>query len=206
LLFEAVGLNITIDIIGDINGDKNMQPFKHWMKHTAIVPKGFIRYQVLESLSEKPMSGSEIMTEIEKKTSGRWKPSPGSIYPLLSWLQDNSYIEEVSTKEGGMKRYTLTKKGKTLFEEQKEIRMKFRKEAKFMPSPFLGGLWFHIPPEKTVEVRDSMFRVFSAFFELGSSLEKKFSDQTIEDVQKILNETAEKLEELNKKIKVKKDE
>jgi hypothetical protein len=188
LLFGAVGLNITIDIVGDINGDKKMQPFKHWMKHTAIVPKGFIRYQVLESLSEKPMSGSEIMTEIEKKTSGRWKPSPGSIYPLLSWLQDNSYIEEVSSKE------------------QKEIRMKFRKEAKFMPSPFLGGLWFHIPPEKTVEVRDSMFRVFSAFFELGSSLEKEFSVQTIEDVQKILNETAEKLEQLNKKIKVKKDE
>jgi DNA-binding PadR family transcriptional regulator len=175
------------------------------MKHTAIVPKGFIRYQVLELLSEKPMSGSEIMNEIEKKTSGRWKPSPGSIYPLLSWLQDNSYIEEVSTKEGGMKRYTLTEKGKTLFEEQKEIRMKFRKEAKFMPSPFLGGLWFRLPPEKTSELRDSMFRVISSFFELGSSLEKKFSEQAIEDVQKILNETAEKLEELNKKLKVKQE-
>jgi DNA-binding PadR family transcriptional regulator len=175
------------------------------MKHTAIVPKGFIRYQVLELLSEKPMSGSEIMSEIEKKTSGRWKPSPGSIYPLLSWLQDNSYIKEVSTKEGGMKRYSLTQKGKTLFEEQKEIRMKFRKEAKFMPAPFLGGLWFRLPPEKTSELRDSMFRIISAFFELGSSLEKNFSEQAIGDVQKILNETAEKLEELNKKSKVKQE-
>jgi DNA-binding PadR family transcriptional regulator len=183
-----------------------MQPFRHWTRHTAIVPKGFIRYQVLELLSEKPMSGSEIMDEIEKKTSGRWKPSPGSIYPLLSWLQENSYIEEVSTKEGGMKRYTLTEKGKALFEEQKEIRKRFRKEAKFMPPPFLGGLWFRIPPEKTSELRDSMFKVFSAFFELGNSLEKKFSEQAIEDVQKILNETAEKLEELNKRLKVKQGE
>jgi len=183
-----------------------MQPFRHWMRHTAIVPKGFIRYQVLELLSEKPMSGSEIMNEIEKKTGGRWKPSPGSIYPLLSWLQENSFIKEVPATEGGIKRYTLTEKGKALFEEQKEIRTKLRKEAKFMPAPFLGGLWFRIPPEKTIELRDSMFRVVSAFFELGGSLEKKFSEQAIEDVEKILNETAEKLEELNKKLKVTQNE
>jgi DNA-binding PadR family transcriptional regulator len=176
------------------------------MRHTAIVPKGFIRYQVLELLSEKPMSGSEIISEIEKKTGGRWKPSPGSIYPLLSWLQENSFIEEVASEEGGIKRYNLTEKGKALYEEQKKIRAKFRKDARFMPPPFLGGLWFRIPPEKTRELRDSMFRVFSAFFELGNSLEKKFSEQAIENVEKILNETAEKLEELNKKLKVKQDE
>jgi DNA-binding PadR family transcriptional regulator len=171
------------------------------MRHTAAVAKGFIRYQVLELLSEKPMSGSEIMNEIEKRTSGRWRPSPGSIYPLLSWLQDNSFVKEISVEDGGMKRYELTEKGKALLEEQRKIKVNFRKEAKFMPPPFLGALWFRIPPEKTVKLRDSMFRVFSAFFELGSALEEKFSEQTIEDVQKILNETAEKLEELNKKLK-----
>lgn len=174
---------------------------RHWMRHTAIVPKGFIRYHVLELLSEKPMSGSEIMNEIEKKTEGRWKPSPGSVYPLLSWLQDNNCIKELPSEEGGMKRYALTDKGKTLLEEQRKIKKDFRKEAKFMPPPFLGGLWFRIPPEKTVKLRKSMRRIFVAFFELGSSLEEHFSEQAIEDVQKILNETAEKLDELNKKLK-----
>jgi DNA-binding PadR family transcriptional regulator len=179
---------------------------RHWMRHTAIVPKGFIRYQVLELLSEKPMSGSEIMNKIEKKTDGHWKPSPGSIYPLLSWLQDNNYIKELPAEQDGMKRYTLTDNGKALFEEQRRIRTKFRKEARFMPPPFLGGLWFHIPPEKTVELRRSMHRVVSAFFELGSALEEKFSEQAIEDVQKILNETASKLEGLNRKLKGKQNE
>jgi len=179
---------------------------RHWMRHTAIVPKGFIRYQVLELLSEKPMSGSEIMNEIAKKTDGRWKPSPGSVYPLLSWLQDNNYIKELPAEQDGMKRYTLTEKGKALLEEQRKIRTKFRKEARFMPPPFLGGLWFRIPPEKTVELRRSMHRVISAFFELGSALEAKFSEQAIEDVQKILNETAEKLEGLNRKLKGKEDD
>jgi len=185
----------------------NMRPFRrHWMRHTAIVPKGFIRYQVLELLSEKPMSGSEIMNEIEKRTNGHWKPSPGSIYPLLSWLQDNNFVREISTEDGGMKRYDLTDKGKALLEEQRKIKMKFRKEAKFMPPPFLGALWFQIPPEKTIELRESMHRVFSAFFELGSALEEKFSEQAIEDVQKILNETAKKLEELNRKLEGRQDE
>jgi DNA-binding PadR family transcriptional regulator len=179
---------------------------RHWTRHTAIVPKGFIRYHVLESLGEKPMSGSEIMNEIGKKTDGRWKPSPGSIYPLLSWLQDNNYIKELPAEQDGMKRYTLTDKGKTLLEEQRKIRTKFRKEARFMPPPFLGGLWFHIPPEKTVELRRSMHKLVTAFFELGSNLEEKFSEQAIEDVQKILNETAEKLEKLNKKLGGKQDE
>jgi len=170
------------------------------MRHTAIVPKGFIRYQVLELLSEKPMSGSEIMNEIEKKTEGRWKPSPGSIYPLLSWLQDNDYIKELPVEEGGMKRYALTDRGKVLFEEQKKIKMEFRKEARLMPPPFLGALWFRIPPEKTTKLRESMLRVVSAFFELGSNLEEHFSMQVIEEVHKVLDETAEKLEEINKKL------
>jgi DNA-binding PadR family transcriptional regulator len=38
----------------------------------AMVPKGFLRYQVLKLLNEKPMSGSELMSEIEKQTEGRW--------------------------------------------------------------------------------------------------------------------------------------
>jgi DNA-binding PadR family transcriptional regulator len=200
LCFAKQSLNITIDIAVDIIGDNIMQR-RHWMRHTPIVPKGFIRYHVLELLSEKPMSGSEIMNEIEKKTEGHWKPSPGSVYPLLSWLQDNNYIKELPAEEGGMKRYALTDNGKTLLEEQRKIRKDFRREAKFMPPPFLGGLWFRIPPEKTVELRKSMLRVFVAFFELGSNLEEHFSEQAIQNVQKILNETAEKLDDLNKKLK-----
>jgi DNA-binding PadR family transcriptional regulator len=64
------------------------------MRHTAAVPKGFLRYELLRLLNEKPMSGSEIMTEIEKSTNGYWKPSPGSTYPLLAWLQDKGHIKD----------------------------------------------------------------------------------------------------------------
>ena len=72
---------------------------RHWMRHTAMVPKGFLRFQLLKMLLERPMSGSEIMSELESETNGYWKPSPGSIYPLLAWLQDQTYIKEADQKE-----------------------------------------------------------------------------------------------------------
>jgi DNA-binding PadR family transcriptional regulator len=173
---------------------------KKWMRHTAMVPKGFIRYQVLEALNEKPMSGSEITEEIAKRTGGFWKPSPGSIYPLLSWLQDNGYIKELPT-ENGLKRYELTESGKTLLEEQKKIRKKFREEVGFLPAPFFDSLLMKIPPEKTVEIRNSIRRLAIAFFQLGSTLQEKFSEQPLNEAINAVDEASSKLEEINKKLK-----
>jgi DNA-binding PadR family transcriptional regulator len=179
---------------------------KHWMRHTAMVPKGFIRYHVLESLSKKPMSGSEIISEIEKRTEGRWKPSPGSIYPLLAWLQDSGYVKELPTDQNGLKRYELTESGSALLNEQRKIGMESKKEARMFAPPFLGALWFRIPPEETAEIRESLHRVVAAFFELGSGLERNFSRETVDKARKVLKETAEKLEEINEQMRDKQDE
>jgi DNA-binding PadR family transcriptional regulator len=169
------------------------------MRHTAMVPKGFIRYQVLEALNEKPMSGSEIMEEIEKRTGGFWKPSPGSVYPLLAWLQDNGCIKELPT-ENGLKRYELTESGKSLLEEQKKIRKKFREEVGFLPAPFFDSLLMRIPLEKTVEIRDSIRRLAIAFFHLGSTLQEKFSEESLNEAIKAVDEASRKLEEIDKKL------
>jgi DNA-binding PadR family transcriptional regulator len=201
LFYRAAGLNIAVDIDNDINGDKMPSLTRHWMRHTAIVPKGFIRYHALESLYEKPMSGSEIINDVEKRTGGCWKPSPGSIYPLLAWLQDSGYVKEVPKDQSGMKRYELTDRGRILLEEQRKIKSEFRRAAKFFPPPLLGGLWFRIPPEKTIEVREAMRKLLIAFFELGNVLEEKFSEQALKEALKILNETAQKLEEIDKKLR-----
>jgi DNA-binding PadR family transcriptional regulator len=173
---------------------------RKWMRHTAMVPKGFIRYQVLEALNEKPMSGSEIMEEIEKRTGGFWKPSPGSIYPLLAWLQDNGYIKELPT-ENGLKRYELTQNGKALLEEQKKIRKKFREEVGFLPAPFFDSFLMKMPPEKTVEIRNSIRRLAIAFFQLGNTLQEKFSEQALNEALSVVDEMSRKLEEINKKLK-----
>jgi len=184
-----------------------------------MVPKGFIRYQVLQSLNERPMSGSEIITEIENRTNGRWKPSPGSIYPLLAWLQDNGHVKELPTDQSGMKRYELTDNGKALLEEQRKVSeeqqkmvdeqkkmfMKFRKERFFAP-PFMGAPWFRPPSRKTAELRDSIRRLMESFVELAMKLEMQFSEQVMEEARKALDETAEKLEKMNEKLRGEQDE
>ena len=76
------------------------------------------------------------MEQIGKHTGGTWKPSPGSIYPLLAWLQDNSYVKELPT-ENGFKRYELTQSGKDFLEEQTKIREKFHAKLGFSGKPFL---------------------------------------------------------------------
>jgi DNA-binding PadR family transcriptional regulator len=173
---------------------------RNWMRHTAMVPKGFIRYHVLEALNEKPMSGSELMDQIEKHTGGAWKPSPGSIYPLLSYLQDNGYVKELPT-ENGLKRYELTLSGKTLLEEQAKVRKKFREESGFVTEPFFDKFFMNIPAEKSAQIRNSMKRLAVSSFKLGHSLTENFSEQALNEALRTIDEASTKLEEINSKLK-----
>jgi len=177
-----------------------MFPFRHWVHHTAMVPKGFLRYQVLRLLNEKPMSGSEIMTEIEKQTEGRWRPSAGSIYPLLAWLQDKGYIKEADG-EAGIKRYALTEQGKAFLEEhvktQEELRERFRH---FGPGPgFMGPPWHEFYPERATELRRATRELAVAVWGLRERLRREYSEEAAEEARKILEEAARRIDEITKR-------
>ncbi len=173
---------------------------RNWLRHNAMVPKGFLRFQVLEALNQKPMSGSELIEEIGKNSGGDWKPSCGSIYPLLAWLQDNQYITELPT-ENGLKRYQLTQSGKELLEEQAKIREKFNQGAGFMAFPFFDRFFHNIPEEKTVQIRMSMKRLAVAALGVGKSLKENYSEKDLDEALKVLDEAAEKLEKINANLK-----
>jgi DNA-binding PadR family transcriptional regulator len=189
----------------DIKNRRHHRETKRWLRHTAMVPKGFIRYHVLEGLSQKPMSGSELMEDIERHTGGCWKPSPGSIYPLLSWLQDNGHIKELPV-ENGLKRYELTESGKALLEEQKTIRKHVREEVGFLPAPFFDSFLMKIPPEKTDEIRESIKQLAITFFKLGNALQEEFSEEALDEALSVVDEASRKFEEIHKKLKGEKHE
>ncbi|MFQ6064833.1 MAG: PadR family transcriptional regulator [Candidatus Bathyarchaeia archaeon] len=176
-------------------------PFRRWLRHTARVPKGFLRYYVLKLLREKPMSGSEIMETIEKATDGRWKPSPGSIYPLLAWLQDNGYTKEIPTEESGKKRYMPTKKGERLFEEHVKFKERLEKKLEFLAPPIVSGFWFTTHPEKLRKIREPERRFVRALFNLRRVLEKNLSEQAVRELAEFLDRTAEKMEEISSRLK-----
>jgi len=178
-------------------------PFRHWMKHTAMVPKGFLRYYVLKLLSEKPMAGSEIMSEIEKRTNGCWKPSPGSIYPLLDWLKEEGYIQETTEKETGIKPYTLTDKGKAFLEEHTKRKEELRKRFRFFKPPF-----FELPPppwldfpEKARDLAETRMKLAKAMWELREKLEEAYSEKAVAEVKEALEQATKKIEEVTKKLK-----
>ena len=72
--------------------------------------RGDVRAAVLALLAEKPMHGYQIIHEIEERSNGAWKPSPGSVYPTLQLLADEGLIGV--EESGGRKTYSLTDEGR----------------------------------------------------------------------------------------------
>lgn len=194
-------VHIIKDIDSDIMFEHPPHPFSRWMKRTAGVPRGLLRFFVLKLLKEKPMSGAEIVDKIEKETGGRWKPSPGSIYPLLAWLQDKGYTKELPKEESGMKRYKLTDKGEKFFEEQARFGERLRKKLEFLVPMLIGGFQMGINGERLREIREPAKRLIAALLDLRMALKEDLTEQTAREVAEILNDSAEKLEQIIERIK-----
>lgn len=72
--------------------------------------RGDVRAAVLTLLAERPMHGYQIIREIEERSGGAWKPSPGSVYPTLQLLADEGLIS--AEESGGRKTYSLSEDGR----------------------------------------------------------------------------------------------
>lgn len=166
----------------------------HWSRGTSFVPKGYLRSQVLKLLSEKPMSGAEIMSVMEDKTSMRWRPSPGSVYPLLSWLLDSGYTRELSDSEAGVRRYELTEEGRKFLEEE-ELRRDQHKGSRFFGPQFED--WEGPMPEAARELIGSWRHMRRAGFALRRKLRDNYSDALATEAKKIVDDFVEKISRLS---------
>ncbi|ASC06744.1 PadR family transcriptional regulator [Acetobacter pasteurianus] len=70
---------------------------------------GEIRLLVLKMISEKPTYGYELIKDIEEKFGGSYTPSPGVIYPTLTWLEEAGYIRSADGES--RKNYQITPEG-----------------------------------------------------------------------------------------------
>lgn len=150
------------------------------------------------------MSGAEIVEEIERETDGRWKPSPGSVYPLLASLQDKGYTNESPTGESGMKHYVLTDEGKTFFEEQVKFGQKFMKKLEFLAPMLIGGAQFSPNHEKLRQIREPAKRFVMALLDLRTVARDRLTQQNVTEISKILKDGSEKLEKIIQETKEKK--
>jgi len=82
--------------------------------------RGAVGQSILALLAEQPMNGYELMSELDERSGGRWKPSSGAIYPALQRLEERGLIS--STDDDGKPRYEITDDGRTRLEESDDGR------------------------------------------------------------------------------------
>lgn len=138
------------------------------------------------------------MEELEKRTGGIWKPSPGSVYPLLSWLQENNYTKEIPGEKGDyVKRYMLTAKGEEFLEKQTKLREDVSKKLGFFAPPFL---WFSSQPKLLGAIHKPIRRFIMSMMDLRM-LGNELTDQDLEEIGELLNSTALRIEEITERLK-----
>jgi DNA-binding PadR family transcriptional regulator len=132
-----------------------------------------VRPAILALLLERPMHGYEIIQELDSRTNGIWRPSPGSVYPTLQLLEDEGLIE--ATAEGSRKSYQLTADGRP------------EAEAAAQNPP-----WSQFGADAMSQVqdfRDAAVGIMSALRQVGFSGTPEQRQKALE----VLNETKRKL-------------
>jgi len=80
--------------------------------------RGDVRAAVLVLLEEKPSNGYQLIQELSERSNETWRPSPGSIYPVLQQLEDEGLVEVTTSGTG--RTYDLSDAGRHLVSEQRE--------------------------------------------------------------------------------------
>jgi DNA-binding PadR family transcriptional regulator len=170
------------------------------MRHMASVPKGFLRYTVLQLLKNQAMSGSEIMNAIEKQTQKRWRPSPGSVYPLLAWLRDKGYTQNVESQEPGIKRYKLTVEGAAFLDQLGNKRRELRQRFGLFAPPFVGSIDTNHGASQTTSFIEAGQQLIRSSWIVLDRLREKYSEEVARKAAAVLKTAAQQLDEIADQI------
>ncbi|CDX24254.1 PadR family transcriptional regulator [Mesorhizobium sp. ORS 3324] len=80
---------------------------------------GDLKLITLSLLAEAPRHGYDIIKALEERTRGIYSPSPGVVYPTLTFLEEAGYA--VSSSEGNKKVFSITEAGRAHLEENREM-------------------------------------------------------------------------------------
>ncbi|WP_370461573.1 PadR family transcriptional regulator [Reyranella sp. CPCC 100927] len=80
---------------------------------------GDLQLLILNLLAEQPRHGYEIIKALEERSSGFYSPSPGMVYPALTYLEELGHA--TAEAEGTRKRYSITDSGRAYLEENRGV-------------------------------------------------------------------------------------
>lgn len=152
----------------------------NWLsKVGSSIPRGFSRHYILSLLKEQPMTGKEIIDRAIFQSEGKWKPSPGLIYPMLGRLLEEGLITEI---ENG--RYKITKKGLEISVDLRSVQNLLHKQLDVM---------FRLGNIGKFMAKDMIDRIVTIGSILGENLDK-MTEQEKEKYKEFLAEELEKIE------------
>ena len=135
--------------------------------------RGDIRTALLVLLAEEPRNGYGLMQEIEARSNGAWRPSPGSVYPALSQLEDEGLVR--AQEGGGRKLFDLTEEGRTYVTEHADE---------------LGTPWEEVGGGEPIgEMRTLVFSVGAAVMQVVQA----GTPEQVAEAAKVLEETRRSL-------------
>ena len=158
------------------------------------IPRGLLRHIIPRLLRSQEMTGTDITQRLRDLSDGEWNPSPGTIYPMLSSLEEDGIIEAAST-EGRSKTYRLTEEG------EKQIVLMIKHQLGVVGEKTRLGprLWEQLldPNERVLFHMHGVSHSIESFDSLLDSLDKKQRQQLLRH----LEEMATKISSLIEKIK-----
>jgi DNA-binding PadR family transcriptional regulator len=137
--------------------------------------RGDVRAAALLLLEEQPRNGYQLMQEIEDRSGGMWRPSPGSVYPALAQLEDEGLVR--SDEGAGRRAFELTDEGRKYVEEHRE--------ALGVPWDDAGG---EVPPG-ILELRSLMMQLGMASMQVaqaGDEAQTAEARKVLEDARRAL--------------------
>jgi DNA-binding PadR family transcriptional regulator len=90
-----------------------------FMRARRMLAQGDLRLLALALIAEAPRHGYEIIKLLEEKTADWYSPSPGIVYPTLTYLEEAGYV--TASTEGSKKLYTITDEGRSYLESHRDL-------------------------------------------------------------------------------------
>jgi DNA-binding PadR family transcriptional regulator len=90
-----------------------------FMRAGRMLAQGDLRLIALALIAEQPRHGYDIIKQLEERTSGWYSPSPGIVYPTLTYLEEAGHL--ASQADGAKKLYTITEEGRAYLSENREV-------------------------------------------------------------------------------------
>jgi DNA-binding PadR family transcriptional regulator len=158
-------------------GERRHRRFGRFFEH------GDLRFVVLALLEEQPRHGYELIKELEERTGGAYRPSPGVVYPTLALLEDEGFVRQAGG-ETGRKLFQINDEGKAELDKHRTT---------------VEGLFAQME-ESARHAGPGRPRVGRAMMNLGMALKSRLSQpvtpEQVDRIVAIIDETAAAIEKV----------